>query len=149
MIYCGYQGIGKSTLGGKFNIIDLESGNFWVNNVRVNEWYAIYANMAQHLSNQGFIVFTASHKIFRDYLNEQGIEFTTISPSVDLKDEWIKRLEERYNMTKLDKDYKALMNAKEKYEENVLDLQSEKNALIIKRMDYSLLDMLIKNKKSQ
>ena len=36
-----------------------------------------------------------------------------------------------------------------KYEENVLDLQSEKNALIIKRMDYSLLDMLIKNKKSQ
>ena len=52
-------------------------------------------------------------------------------------------------MTKLDKDYKALMNAKEKYEENVLDLQSEKNALIIKRMDYSLLDMLIKNKKSQ
>lgn len=149
MIYCGYQGIGKSTLGGKFNIIDLESGNFWVNSVRVNEWYAIYANMAQHLSNQGFIVFTASHKIFRDYLNEQGIEFTTISPSVDLKDEWIKRLEERYNMTKLDKDYKALMNAKEKYEENVLDLQSEKNALIIKRMDYSLLDMLIKNKKSQ
>lgn len=149
MIYCGYQGIGKSTLGGKFNIIDLESGNFWVNNVRVNEWYAIYANMAQHLSNQGFIVFTASHKIFRDYLNEQGIEFTTISPSVDLKDEWVKRLEERYNMTKLDKDYKALMNAKEKYEENVLDLQSEKNALIIKRMDYSLLDMLIKNKKSQ
>ena len=149
MIYCGYQGIGKSTLGGKFNIIDLESGNFWVNNVRVNEWYAIYANMAQHLSNQGFIVFTASHKIFRDYLNEQGIEFTTISPSVDLKDEWIKRLEERYNITKLDKDYKALMNAKEKYEENVLDLQSEKNALIINRMDYSLLDMLIKNKKSQ
>lgn len=148
MIYCGYQGIGKSTLGGKFNIIDLESGNFWVNSVRVNEWYAIYANMAQHLSNQGFIVFTASHKIFRDYLNEQGIEFTTISPSVDLKDEWIKRLEERYNMTKLDKDYKALMNAKEKYEENVLDLQSEKNALIINRMDYSLLDMLIKNKKS-
>ena len=149
MIYCGYQGIGKSTLGGKFNIIDLESGNFWVNSVRVNEWYAIYANMAQHLSNQGFIVFTASHKIFRDYLNEQGIEFTTISPSVDLKDEWVKRLEERYNMTKLNKDYKALMNAKEKYEENVLDLQSEKNALIINRMDYSLLDMLIKNKKSQ
>ena len=84
MIYCGYQGIGKSTLGGKFNIIDLESGNFWVNNVRVNEWYAIYANMAQHLSNQGFIVFTASHKIFRDYLNdilENGIDikYTTFN----------------------------------------------------------------------
>ena len=41
MIYVGYQGIGKSSIAGKHNCIDLESGNFWDNGVRADNWYKI------------------------------------------------------------------------------------------------------------
>ena len=51
MIIIGYQGIGKSTLAGKDNkFIDLESGNFWVNGERVENWYIPYCQIAEHLS---------------------------------------------------------------------------------------------------
>lgn len=143
MILVGYQGIGKSTAT-KYSheIIDLESGNFFVEGKRGDDWYRIYANIAKHLSDQGFIVLTASHKVFRDYLKEQGVEFTTVSPDISLKDDWIERLENRFKETNKEKDYKALMNAKQMYEENIKDLQAEKNSYIIKRMDYNLIGII-------
>jgi ABC-type cobalamin/Fe3+-siderophores transport system ATPase subunit len=82
MIVVGYQGIGKSSMAkNNADVIDLESGNFWVDGKRIDDWYKIYANIAKHLSDQGKIVFTSSHKVFRDYLNEKGIEFTVVFPS--------------------------------------------------------------------
>ena len=139
MIYVGYQGIGKSTLCNKFgNCLDLESGNFWVDGKRIDDWYKVYANIAEHLSNQGKNVFTASHKVFRDYLKEKNIEFIAVFPTLALKDQWIKKLEDRYNLTQSTKDYKALMNAKEMYEENIKDLMGEEKTIEIMNIDYSL-----------
>ena len=57
MIISGYQGIGKSSLAGSHNCIDLESGNFWIDGVRDNDWYKPYCKIANHLSEQGYIVF--------------------------------------------------------------------------------------------
>ena len=43
MIVIGYQGIGKSTYSNKdITCIDLESGNFWVDGVRLDDWYKVY-----------------------------------------------------------------------------------------------------------
>ena len=70
MIVIGYQGIGKSSLAGKNNCIDLESGNFWVDGKRSDDWYKIYCNIALHLHRQGFTVFTSSHQVVRDYFKE-------------------------------------------------------------------------------
>ena len=67
MIYVGYQGIGKSSIAGKNKCIDLESGNFWVDGKRDENWYIIYCNIAQHLSEQGYNVFLSSHKLLIDY----------------------------------------------------------------------------------
>lgn len=39
--------------------------------------------------------------------------------SLELKDKWIKKLEKRYNDTKLEKDYKAWKNAEDRYTENI------------------------------
>lgn len=143
MILAGYQGIGKSTASElSSNYIDLESSNFFVDGNRDENWYKVYANIAKHLSDQGYVVMTASHKIFRDYLKEQKIKFTTISPDVSLKDAWIEKLEKRFKETNKEKDYKALMNAKQMFEENVKDLQSEKNHYIIKDIDYSLVGII-------
>ena len=43
MIVIGYQGIGKSTYSNKdITCIDLESGNLWVDGVRLDDWYKVY-----------------------------------------------------------------------------------------------------------
>lgn len=142
MIYVGYQGIGKSSIAGKNNCIDLESGNFWVDGERIDNWYKIYCNIAEHLSNQGYKVFMSSHKIVREELINRGIEFTVICPSLTLKEQWINRLKARFDRTRNTKDFKALKNAEEMYEENIKDLTSEKNTIVITTIDYDLLDRL-------
>ena len=122
MIISGYQGIGKSSLAGKNNCIDLESGNFWVDGKRADDWYKPYCQIANHLSEQGYIVFVSSHEVVRRELEKSKEPVYVIFPAIDLKDEWIKKLEDRYNNTKLDKDYRALMNAKDRYKENITEL---------------------------
>lgn len=146
MIVIGYQGIGKSTLAGKNNkFIDLESGNFWVDGNRVDDWYKIYCNIAEHLSNQGYIVFMSSHKVVRDELKFRGLKDIIVCyPGLEMKEAWISRLQDRYDSSKLEKDYKALMNAKDMYEKNITDLAGELQFthIVIHKMNYVLEDML-------
>lgn len=142
MIYVGYQGIGKSSISGKNNCIDLESGNFWVDDKRVDDWHKIYVNIAEHLSNQGYKVFLSSHKVVREELHNRAIEFTAICPSLKLKEQWINRLQERFDRTRSTKDFKALKNAEEKYEENIKDLASEVHRIIITDINYDLSDLI-------
>lgn len=147
MIVIGYQGIGKSTLAGRDNkFIDLESGNFWVDGKRADDWYKPYCNIAEHLSKQGYIVFTSSHEVVRKQLENSSEIIVLVYPSIELKDEWIDKLEERYAMSKLEKDYKALMNAVDRYEENIKEL-SECNhkyyEVVLTKMDYDLEASLI------
>lgn len=129
MIIIGYQGIGKSTLAGIHKCIDLESGNFWFydletyQKVRHNDWYVPYCNIANHLSEQGYTVFTSSHEVVREELHKSKEKIYVVFPSIKLKDKWIEKLEDRYNNTGLEKDYKALMNAKDRYEENIQELR--------------------------
>ena len=125
MVICGYQGIGKSTLANtcmieyEIPVLDLESGNFWIDGMRFADWYKVYANIAIHLSQQGNIVMLSSHKAVRDYLY---------------------KLENRYYVSKKEKDYKALMNAKEMYEQNIHDLETQIgfDHIELKNIDYSL-----------
>lgn len=147
MIVVGYQGIGKSTLAGRdHKYIDLESGNFWVDGKRADDWYKPYCKIAEHLSQQGYIVFTSSHEVVRQYLVENSREpVVLVYPSVELKDAWIDKLENRYAESGLDKDYKALMNAKDRYVENIKELQESciEYKLELQRMDYDLEASLV------
>lgn len=147
MIVIGYQGIGKSTLAGRNNrFIDLESGNFWVDGKRADDWYKPYCQIAEHLSQQGYIVFISSHEVVRKQLENSSEVVVVVYPSIELKDEWIDKLEERYAISKLEKDYKALMNAVDRYEENIKEL-SESNhkycKVTLTKMDYDLEASLI------
>lgn len=141
MIFVGYQGIGKSSISGNGNI-DLESGNFWINLTRHCDWYKVYCNIAKSLSEQGYNVFLSSHKIVRDELKKKKIKFITIFPSLELKEKWIERLQKRYDKTNLMKDYKALHNAIDCYEENIKDLSLEKTTIEIKYIDYDLNEII-------
>lgn len=154
MIVIGYQGIGKSTLAGRDNkFIDLESGNFWVDGKRADDWYKPYCQIAEHLSQQGYIVFTSSHEVVRKQLENSSETIAIVYPSIKLKDEWIDKLEKRYAESGLEKDYKALMNAIDRYEDNIRELgeyghERQVCRSIITSMDYDLEAALIhlKNK---
>lgn len=122
MIIVGYQGIGKSTLAGKNNCIDLESGNFWVNGKRAEDWYIPYCQIANHLSEQGYIVFTSSHECVRKELEKSKEKVYVIFPAINLKEKWIEKLHDRWIRTNLEKDYKALCNAEARYNENISEL---------------------------
>lgn len=150
MIIAGYQGIGKSTLASKDKkYIDLESSNFFVNGERDKDWYKVYVNIAIDLHHQGYIVFTSPHKVVRDELlkhvftSEVGICF----PDLSLKDAWLEKLKDRYHSTRLEKDYKAYMNALVAYDNTIIELDNycdhyRFNKFIIKDMDYKLEDVL-------
>lgn len=141
MIIIGYQGIGKSTLAKDTNnkFIDLESSNFFVDGKRSKNWYKIYCSIANHLSQQGFIVFTSSHKEVREELKKYDEKVFVCAPNIPLKDKWIQKLADRYHETNLDKDYKALMNAEDRYEDNIRELFScGFPVLIIHNIEYDL-----------
>ena len=146
MIIIGYQGIGKSTLAeSEIKCIDLESGNFWIDGQRRDNWYAPYCEIALDLSRQGYIVFTSSHAVVRDYLmrkillNKDHKQIYVCYPILGLKDEWIAKLEDRYMKSKLEKDYKAWKNAEVRYEENIIELANSRfKQLPIMSMNYDL-----------
>ena len=112
-VIVGYQGIGKSTLAKSGNgYIDLESGNFWVDGKRTDDWYIPYCKIAVHLAEQGYKVFVSSHAVVREYLASlpKTIPLFACFPSYSLKDTWITKLQVRYERTQLEKDYKMLKN---------------------------------------
>lgn len=151
MIVIGYQGIGKSTLAGRDNkFIDLESGNFWIDGKRADDWYKPYCKIAEHLSQQGYIVFTSSHEVVRKQLENSSEIVIAVYPSLELKDKWIDKLEKRYEKSGLEKDYKALMNAKDRYEENIIEIdefcKDSMYRLVLTGMDYDLESALIHSK---
>jgi ABC-type oligopeptide transport system ATPase subunit len=147
MIIVGYQGIGKSTLAkNSYKYIDLESGNFWIDGERHDDWYKAYCKIAAHLSKQGYTVFVSSHYVVREELRQYSVteEIKCCFPDISLKDEWVKKLEDRYNESKLDKDFKAWQNAYYCYFENIYDLtmDSSFDSIIIDSMDYDLKELI-------
>lgn len=147
MFIIGYQGIGKSTLAkDSWEYIDLESGNFWINGERDEQWYKPYCNIVNHLSAQGYTVFTSSHKEVREELKNSSEVVKIAFPSLELKTDWLIRLTNRYNESMLEKDYKALMNASLHYEDNIKDLMNEPfDKIIINNIDYNLRELIEEN----
>jgi hypothetical protein len=76
------------------------------------------------LSQQGYDVFVSSHEVVRKELEKTTEPVVLVYPSLEMKDYWIDKLEKRYQSSGLEKDYKALMNAKDRYGENIKELES-------------------------
>ena len=127
MIIVGYQGIGKSSISNSdTRCIDLESGNFFVDGNRPDDWYKYYVQIAQHFSAQGYTVFVSSHKVVRDELKATNAEDVAVCfPNINLKKQWLERLYDRYKRTRLDKDLRAAMNVEQNYLSNIVELHDE------------------------
>ena len=152
MIVIGYQGIGKSTLARKSKgFIDLESSSFYVNGKRPTDWHYYYNRIAENLSRQGYVVFVSSHMPVRDYFKTSDERAVIICPSKELKDEWIRRLQDRYHSNMTEKNLRALRNAVERFNENIDELIHDGiPSILLHDMHYSLETVIrstiIKNK---
>lgn len=150
MIVIGYQGIGKSTMvqsDKNHKWIDLESGSFWNNGVRADDWYVAYTNIALDLARQGFNVFVSSHKQVREeLLKSVRYDIYVCYPTKELKRSWIMKLRDRYIFSTQEektKNYKAMMNAIDRYDDNIDELTNSGFPCIeITTMDYRLSDLL-------
>lgn len=143
MIIVGYQCIGKSTLSNMcLKYIDLESGSFWHDGKRPDDWYIYYCQIAEHLSKQGYNVFVSSHEPVRKFLKNSSERVIAIAPSVELKDQWIEKLKNRYETSKLDKDYRAYMNAVDRYTENIEEIAKDCDTIFIRSMTYDIESLI-------
>lgn len=146
MIIAGYPGIGKSSISGKVNCIDLESSLFFDSNgVRPAKWYDYYYNVATSLSKQGYVVLISTHASIINKLSKFSDEkIITIIPSPTLKDEWIYKLKNRARETKLDKDFRAYINSKDMFDSNISSLMNNNkiDKYIIKDMNYKLENII-------
>lgn len=162
MIITGYQGIGKSTLASKYDkIIDLESSSFWKTEevygiekrTRPDDWHIYYCQVAMHLSSQGYIVFVSSHAEVRKFLgfhNPDCSHYCAIYPYKKVKEDWLKKLKDRYLDSNSDKDLRAYEFAVNNYDQSTYDMWYEsqygeeyyKAVKIIEDINYNLEDLV-------
>lgn len=146
MIIIGYPGIGKSTIARRNNnFIDLESSNFRIDGERAANWYKPYCNIAEDLSQQGRIVFVSCHEEVREQLKHSSELVIVVYPALELQNEWIDRLRNRYNQTGSLKDKNALEQAKNNYCKNITMLENSNfdHKIILKHMNYDLEAFII------
>ena len=146
MIIIGYQGIGKSNAA-KDNLlyIDLESSSFYVNGKRDFDWYIVYAQIAEHLSRQGYIVLVSSHQVLRDYLTYSTEQVVEIYPSHKIKNKWLKRLKYRLITDSSEKNKRAYEGALEQYDSNIDSFEADHGHdlyMELRTIDYKLEDVI-------
>ena len=132
MIYVGYPCIGKSSIAGQDNFIDLESSLF---NDGSDNWEKKYVNVAIELASQGYDVFVSSHKQVRETLKEMSVLFVCIFPDLKLENEWFNRTAQRYKLNPIKKNLDALQRVTVCYREDISDLLKEKNIMVIRTLD--------------
>lgn len=126
LIIIGYLGIGKTEFSkATHRTVDLESSCFYVNNERAENWHVPYCQLAMSIANQGQIVFVSSHPEVIDTLyhtlpmgeNVGGIAI--LCPQLYLRSDWGRRLHDRYEKTKLEKDARALEHVDNSFGEDI------------------------------
>ena len=128
MIIIGFPGIGKSTLASNNDkLVDLESSYFKPPDDGNEDWVIEYCKLAEFLSKNGSIVFVSSHKAVRDYIAKMRTDelVACLFPSERIREQWVKKLEDRYMNSGLDKDYRAFIRARDHYDDDVQDLYSD------------------------
>lgn len=90
MIICGFPGVGKSVMAQQGNWVDLESTPFKKN-------WLLYAEVAKHMSDNGYNVMISTHKEVLDALEQIEARYTVVIPPITDKDTYLMRYDMRGN----------------------------------------------------
>lgn len=115
MIYCGYQGSGKSTHCRKnpTTTVDLDSSAF----VKVNGWEENYVRTAIALAT-GKDVFISAHRVVIEYCIKNNVPFVVLAPSQS-KEAWRARLEFRYHKNPILPNFKAIADFEQNFDSDL------------------------------
>lgn len=144
-IIVGYPCIGKTSIAGQDNIIDLDSSTFKnEQGIRHEDWTETYVNIALSLANQGYKVFVSSHFLVTNELKRRNIPFSIICPSLELYEEWICRAFRRFEKSQSEKDLLAFHRIRDYFKHDINDLIEMEGAIktIIHDKDYNLKDLI-------
>lgn len=163
LIICGYPGVGKSSIAGWNNCIDLESSYFSYRcNIpqKLGYWVPQYCKVAMNLAMQGYTVLTSTHEQVIKYFIEhtQGTELSpslrgvvVFCPDHRYKPEWVERLNNRLRQDAtnhmstdiLEKDLRALRRVIEHFNEDMDFLYNCGLSVYVPcHMDYDLKDQI-------
>lgn len=121
IIVSGFTGIGKTNFFNnytKLSLLDLDSVNFSRSEenstLRHTDWPQNYIDHIKKSRENVDIIFISTHKEIRDWLVEANIEFVLIYPSLEMKDEYIRRYIERGSnddfVKRLEENYEGWIN---------------------------------------
>lgn len=151
MIYCGYQGVGKSAYckNKGYKCIDLDSSILLVNGVKVKNWVDVYVNLIEYFDNNDYDIFVSSHMDVRKELKKRKLEYTLIYPSIELKDDWERKIILRYTRNQTEKHRNAMIRTILHYDDDIKSLEMENcTKIIITNFKYNL-EELIDGKKNK
>lgn len=160
LIICGYPGIGKSSIAGWNNCIDLESSLFshYEDSCRKSDdiWVREYCNLAYYLALQGYTVMTSTHRTVIDYFDRskvtryKDVPIVIFCPRYDMKEAWAIRLVNRYLNSENEKDLRAFQGAIE-YWDKKLDhcFRTGLHVHCPERIDYDLRDYIMQIRKKE
>lgn len=115
MIYCGYQGSGKSTYCRNHpnTTVDLDSSAF----IKIAGWEENYVRTAVALADNKN-VFISAHRAVIEYCIQNDIPFIVLAPSRD-KEAWRARLEFRYHENPILANFKAIADFEQNFENDL------------------------------
>ena len=152
-IYIGYPCVGKTTASKELiGIIDIDSSLFFIDGERVSNWHKLAVKMALRYLKSGFDIMLTSHKDVCDELAllvKEGVLTTDdvyiIFPSPNLKTEWIEKIKQRYEDTKLYIHKKAYDNCSVNFDEHISSMESYDcfTRKMITNMNYRLVEDII------
>lgn len=94
-IISGFAGIGKSTSALMGDVVDLESTPF--REGTGTNWYELYVKVANHMKDNGYTVCISAHTEVRKEMQNKNIPYTFVTPSIELKEEYLQRYKDRKN----------------------------------------------------
>lgn len=139
-VYCGYPCVGKTSIGGSFVrtckedhlIVDMETSLMKSDGFdRPLNWVKIYVNYVEALIDQGVYVFCSTHAKVREELENRGIEYVNVFPSLNIQDYWLCKLRDRWKNDPSNKNLLAYERAMSYYEDDIEELDKHKNKLVI------------------
>jgi len=123
VIICGFPGTGKSMMAKFSRWVDLESTPF----SRRGQWL-LYAEVAKHMSDNGYTVMVSTHKEMLDALEQIEAHYTIVIPSLSDLDTYLLRYNQRGNsydfITKLTNNWTEWIS-------NIIDTPSVLKTVVI------------------
>lgn len=141
-IISAFPACGKSYYYEKYNskdfvVLDSDSSHFsWVKDengdntdVRNPLFPNNYINHIKSNLGKADIIFVSSHEVVLDALEDNSIEYSIVTPTIDLKEEWLKRFVERGNnegfISFLSKNFENFVKSLQERNANIVALKSE------------------------